>query len=139
MKDGRNTEVQAAAGGDAGIVARTGDLFDDAPVPLGDWPSASALEGRFLARLLHGGELTAGDWLRDACSMRLAAEVVELRGLGWAVQARRETVRTADRGRRAVVARYWLEPRQRQAAVASERGWRFVAAVDAAEGRGGAQ
>lgn len=54
MKNGRSTEVKATAGRDAGIVARTPDLFDDAPVPLGTWPSASALEGRFLARLLRG-------------------------------------------------------------------------------------
>lgn len=135
MKNGRYTEVQATAGRDAGIVARTPDLFDSAPVPLGSWPSASALEGRFLARLLRGAELTAADWLGAARSMRLAAEVLELRDLGWAVQSKRETVRTADRGRLAHVARYWLEPRQCEAAAASERGRYFLAAVDAAEGR----
>ncbi len=135
MKNGRITEVNATAGGDAGIVARTGDLFDDAPVPLGEWPSAAALEGRFLARLLRGGELTAADWLGDAHSMRLAAEVQELRELGWAVQSRRLTVRTRDRGRLAHVARYSLEPHQCKAAAQSERGRRFVAAVDAAEGK----
>lgn len=139
MKNGRSTEVKATAGRDAGIVAQTPDMFDDAPVPLGIWPSASALEGRFLARLLRGGELTAADWLGDARSMRLAAEVQELRDLGWVVQSKRETVRTADRGRLAHVARYWLEPNQRDAAAASERGWRFLAAVDAAEGRRGAE
>jgi len=139
MKNGRAAEANATAGGDAGIVAWTPDLFDDAPVPLGDWPSAAALEGRFLARLLRGGELSAGDWLRHACSMRLAAEVGELRALGWAVQSRRETVRTADRGRPAVIARYCLEQHQRKAAIASERGERFIAAVDAAEGRRAAQ
>lgn len=135
MKNGRSTEVKATAGRDAGIVARTPDLFDDAPVPLGTWPSLDALEGRFLARLLRGDECTAADWLDDARSMRLAAEVHELRDLGWAVESRRETVRTADRGRLAHVARYWLEPHQRDAAAASERGRRFLAAVDAAEGR----
>lgn len=139
MKNGRSTEVNATAGRDAGIVAWTPDLFDDAPVPLGDWPTASTLEGRFLARLMRGARMTAADWLSVARSMRLPAEACELKELGWSIQRRLETVRTTDRGRLARVARYWLEPRQREAAAASERGQRFLAAVDAAEGRGGAR
>lgn len=135
MKNGRPTEVKATAETRTGIVASTPDLFDDAPVPLGIWPSASALEGRFLARLLRGAKLTAADWLGDARSMRLAAEVRELREAGWAVQDRREKVRTADRGRVARVARYWLDERQRKTAIAGEQGRHFLAAVDAAEGR----
>lgn len=113
----------------------TRDLFDNAPVPLGIWPSAASLEGRFLARLLRGGELTAADWLGDAHSMRLSAEVLELRELGWAVLSERLTVRTRDRGRLAHVARYALEPHQCAAAAQSERGRHFLAAVDATERR----
>lgn len=135
MKNGRPTKVQATAETRPAVVASTGDPFGHAPVPLGTWPSVSALEGRFLARLLRGAELTAADWLGDARSMRLAAEVNELRDLGWAVKRRLETVRTADRGRLARVARYWLETHQREAAAASERGRRFLATVDATEGR----
>lgn len=138
MKNGRPTEVNATAELDSGIVAHptlTADLFDDAPVPLGDWPNPETLEGRFLARLIPGGEMTSGDWLRDAHSMRLAAEVKQLRDLGWSVRAKLIDVRTNDRGRHARVARYSLDPRQAKAAAASERGQRYLAAVDAAEGR----
>jgi hypothetical protein len=135
MKNGRTTEVSATAGRDAGIVARTPDLFDDAPVPLGAWPRPATLEGRFLSRMLRGAESTAGDWLRDARSMRLAAEVHELRAAGWDVRTKLETVTTRDRGRRATVARYSLPEVQRMAALASETAAHFLAAVDAAEGR----
>lgn len=135
MKNGRSTTVKATAGRDAGIVARTGDLFDAEPVPLGIWPSAAALEGRFLGRLLLGATMTAGDWLKCAHSMRLAAEVEELRGAGWLVQSKLEEVRTRDRGRPARIARYWLDERQRKAAAETERGRHFLAAVDVAEGR----
>lgn len=133
MKSGRITEVNATAGRDAGIVARTRELFEDAPVPLGAWPSAASLEGRFLARLLRGSEPTAKDWLADAKSMRLAAEVHELRALGWSVHTTLETVETSDRGRRATIARYSLPPVQREAAMRGETASHFLAAVDAAE------
>ena len=136
MRSGRSTEVNATAGRNAGIVARhTPDLFEDGAAFLGVWPNPFVLEGRLLARLLRGEAITSGDWLRDVQSMRLAAEVKQLRDLGWLVQSRLETVRTADRGRPARIARNWLDERQRKAVTASEHGRRFVAAVDATESR----
>lgn len=135
MKSSRSIEVQATAGRDAGIVALQAELFDSTDVPLGKWPAAHSLEGRFLSRLLRGRELTAGDWLGDARSMRLAAEVHELRELGWRVATTLKTVTTRDRGRKARIGLYSLDERQRAAAAASERGRRFIAAVDATEGR----
>jgi hypothetical protein len=135
MKTAAPQSGDATAGRDAGIVARTPDLFDDASVPLGAWPRPATLEGRFLSRMLRGAESTAGDWLKAAKSMRLAAEIHELRAAGWDVRTKLETVVTGDRGRRAVVARYSLPEPQRTAALATETAAHFLAAVDVAEGR----
>ena len=136
MKNGRSTGVNATAGRDAGFVAQyTPDLFEEPPTILGIWPGTDTLEGRFLARLLHGAEMTHRDWLNDAKSMRLAAEVKQLRDLGWLVRTRLETVTTADCGRPARIAHYWLESRQRESAVNSEQGRLFIEAVAAFEAR----
>lgn len=136
MKSGRSTEVNATAGRDAASFAHyTPDLFDDSPTPLGFWPDPDVLEGRLLVRLMRGESITSGDWLRDVKSMRLAAEVKQLRDLGWQVRSRLETVTTADRGRKARIARYWLESGQREAAVSSEHGRLFIEAVVAFEAR----
>lgn len=117
------------------IFARTADLFDTAEAQIGFWPTPESLEGRFLARLLAGAEISSRDWLLAAHSMRLATEAYQLRGLGWRVNTRRETVPTADRGRTASVGYYSLDERQREAAAKSDAGQRFVAAVAAFEGR----
>lgn len=136
MKSGRSTEVNATAGRDAGSVAHyTPDLFEDSPTPLGFWPDPYVLEGRLLVRLMRGESITSGDWLRDVKSMRLAAEVKQLRDLGWQVHSRLETVTTADRGRKARIARYWLDFSQRESAVNSEQGRLFIDAVVAFEAR----
>ena len=115
------------------IFARTADLFDHSEIPLGAWPKPESLEGRFLARLMRGEEMTSGDWLRDVHSMRLATEAHELRELGWSVKTRLVPVTTADRGRRATVASYSLDERQRATAVESDQGREFLRAVALAE------
>lgn len=117
------------------IFARTADLFDACEVPLGVWPSPETLEGRFLARLMRGGEITSRDWLADVHSMRLATEAHQLRELGWSVLSRLVPVTTADRGRQARVASYRLDERQREAAAESVQGRAFLAAVAEIERR----
>lgn len=138
MTSGRATEVNATAETGTPIVAHTLDLFESLPVLVGRWPAHHSLEGRFLARILNGEKLTAGDWLRAVHSMRLSAEVDELGKLGWTVRRKLEAKVTRDRGRRAHVARYWLDERQRDAAIRTDRAALFIDAVEAFEqGRGG--
>jgi len=115
------------------IFARTADLFDHSEIPLGAWPKPESLEGRFLARLMRGGEITSRDWLAAVHSMRLATEAHDLRELGWSVKTKRVTVTTADRGRVANIGSYRLNERQRVAAVESDQGREFLAAVALAE------
>ncbi len=63
----------------------------------GTYPGAHTLEGRALSRLLIGDSLTHGKWLGEARSMRLAAEILELRQLGWLISTSFVTVPTRDR------------------------------------------
>lgn len=129
---GRSVGADRATAGEkqrSAIFARTADLFDHSEVPLGAWPNPESLEGRFLARLMRGGEITSRDWLLDVHSMRLATEAHQLRGLGWSVKTKRVTVTTADRGRAANIAAYSLNESQRKAAAESVQGRAFLAVV----------
>jgi hypothetical protein len=134
MKDGRPPENQSAAANISNSHL-TLELFpsdDDAPTAC--WPKPDVMQGRLLARLLRGDEVTAHDWLRDVRGMRLADAVWDLKQAGWLVRRVLLNVRTADRTaegvRMARIARYWLDPVQRRRMTREPRAASFLREVD---------
>ncbi|MDE2599366.1 MAG: hypothetical protein KGL40_07055 [Rhodocyclaceae bacterium] len=72
------------------------------------YPDPNSVKGRVLGAHLRGERLSHLDcWLRFG-SARLSHHIYVLRGLGWPIDMREETVKTSDAGRPATIGIYSL-------------------------------
>lgn len=115
----RHKEKTPAAGEAQGFTVNQGPTATQEilPPPGRLPPRVDSATAEILARLLAGEKLTAQDSLRHASTMRLAATVERLsREFCWTIHSERRAVGCADGRVARRVARYFLEPSQREIA-----------------------